>query len=168
MSSFASVIATGLGRGVSWFAIRREPHCRTTPLSSPTLRRGTYAVPASTSTKSPATVSPVAPQESPPVKEYELYVPLFLNDGTLVKDEFIDHLGERLLDQFGGCTFFPQPNKGLWKMGDVVFRDNVVIFRVLTRQVRSARKFFRELKRELLRELQQEAILIVEKDAQTL
>lgn len=102
------------------------------------------------------------------MKEYELYVPLFLNDGTLVKDEFIDHLGERLLDQFGGCTFFPQPNKGLWKMGDVVFRDNVVIFRVLTRQVRSARKFFRELKRELLRELQQEAILIVEKDAQTL
>ena len=102
------------------------------------------------------------------MKEYELYVPLFLNDGTPVSDEFIDRLGERLLTQFGGCTFFPQPNKGLWKMGDVVFRDEVVIFRVLTRQVRPARRFFRELKRELLRELQQEAILIVEKDAETL
>jgi hypothetical protein len=110
----------------------------------------------------------VAQQESPLVKEYELYVPLFLNDGTPVSDEFIERLGERLLDQFGGCTFFPQPNKGLWKMGDVVFRDDVVIFRVLTRQLRPARKFFRELKRDLLRELQQEAILIVEKDAQTL
>lgn len=74
------------------------------------------------------------------MKEYELYVPLFLNDGTPVSDEFIDRLGERLLDEFGGCTFFPQPNKGLWTMGDVVFRDEVVIFRVLTRQVRPARK----------------------------
>jgi len=53
-------------------------------------------------------------------------------------------------------------------MGDVVFRDEVVIFRVLTSKVRWARKFFRELKQELLRELQQEEILIVEKDAAAL
>jgi len=102
------------------------------------------------------------------VKEYELYLPLFLNDGTPVPDEFIDRLGERLLDQFGGCTFFPQPNKGKWKMGGVVFHDDVVIFRVLTGQARSARRFFRDLKRELMRELKQESILIVEKDAEAL
>jgi hypothetical protein len=102
------------------------------------------------------------------VKEYELYVPLLLNDGTPVRDEIIDSIGERLLEQCGGCTFFPQPNKGLWKMGDVVFRDEIVIFRVLSRQVRSARQFFRRLKRELLDELEQEAILIVEKDVETL
>jgi hypothetical protein len=102
------------------------------------------------------------------VKEYELYVPLFFNDGTPVRDEVIDNIGERLLQHFGGCTFFPQPNKGLWKMGDVVFRDEIVIFRVLTAQVRSARRFFRQLKSELLRELQQEALLIVERDAVTL
>lgn len=102
------------------------------------------------------------------MKEYELYVPLFLNDGTPVSDGFIDQLGQRLLDEFGGCTFFPQPNKGLWKMGDVVFRDHVVIFRVLTADSRGARRFFRALKRELMRDLQQEAVLIVEKDAETL
>ena len=102
------------------------------------------------------------------MKEYELYVPLFLNDGTPVPDEFIDRLGERLLDQFGGCTFFPQPNKGQWKMGGVVFRDDVVIFRVLTKPVRAARRFFRDLKRELMGDLQQETILIVEKDVETL
>lgn len=102
------------------------------------------------------------------MKEYELYLPLFLNDGTAVADEFIAGLGERLVAEFGGCTFFPQPNKGLWKMGNVVFRDDVVIFRVLTGDVRPARRFFRELKSELMRELQQEAILIVEKDAETL
>jgi hypothetical protein len=102
------------------------------------------------------------------VKEYDLYVPLFLNDGTPVSDEFIDALGQRLLNRFGGCTFFPQPNKGLWKMGGVVFRDEVVIFRVLAVGARSARGFFRALKRELLRELHQEAILIVEREVETL
>ena len=74
------------------------------------------------------------------MKEYELYVPLFLNDGTPVSDEFIDRLGQWLVKEFGGCSFFPQPNKGLWKMGDVVFRDQVVIFRVLTRRIRPARR----------------------------
>ena len=53
-------------------------------------------------------------------------------------------------------------------MGDVVFRDEVVIFRVLAGGVRSARGFFRELKRDLLRQLQQEAILIVEREVETL
>lgn len=102
------------------------------------------------------------------MKEYELYLPLYLNDGTPVQDEFIAALGERLVAEFGGCTFFPQPNKGLWKMGNVVFRDDVVIFRVLTADVDAARSFFRELKSTLMRELHQEAILIVEKDAETL
>lgn len=102
------------------------------------------------------------------MKEYELYVPLFLNDGTPVSDSFIEAIGQRLLETFGGCTFFPQPNRGLWKMGDVVFRDDIVIFRVLTADTRGARRFFRELKRELMRDLQQEAVLNVEKDAETL
>jgi hypothetical protein len=102
------------------------------------------------------------------VKEYDLYVPLYLNDGTPVSDDVIDRLGRRLLDRFGGCTFFPQPNKGMWKTGDVVFRDEIVIFRILAGDARSARRFFRDVKRELLRELDQEEILIVEKDARTL
>jgi hypothetical protein len=102
------------------------------------------------------------------VKEYDLYVPLYLNDGTPVPDEVIDRLGRRLLETFGGCTFFPQPNKGMWKMGDVVFRDEIVIFRTLAGDSRAARRFFRELKRELLQELEQEEILIVERDVQTL
>jgi hypothetical protein len=50
----------------------------------------------------------------------------------------------------------------------VTFRDEIVIFRVLTGKVRAARQFFRRLKNELKKDLQQEEILIVEKEAEIL
>ena len=102
------------------------------------------------------------------MKEYELYVPLRYNDGSPVEDEKIKRIGERLLDQFGGLTLFPQPHQGLWKMGPTTFRDEIVIFRVLSAKARIARHFFRQLKAELKQDLRQEEILIVEKDAEVL
>jgi hypothetical protein len=83
------------------------------------------------------------------VKEYELYVPLSYNDGTLIEPAKVERIGMRLLEQFGGVTYFPQPNQGLWRMGTVTFRDEIVIFRVLTDKARSARRFFRLLKEDL-------------------
>jgi hypothetical protein len=103
-----------------------------------------------------------------PVKEYELYVPLTHNDGRAVDPKQIERIGERLLEEFGGVTYFPQPNEGSWRMGHVTFRDQIVIFRVLTGDVRAARRFFRRLKAELKADLEQEEILIVEKDAEAL
>jgi hypothetical protein len=102
------------------------------------------------------------------VKEYELYLPLRLNDGRAVDAKTIERIGEDLLDEFGGVTFFPQPNEGRWRMGHVEFRDEIVIFRVLTADARAARRFFRKLKASLKRELEQEEILIVEKDAEAI
>jgi hypothetical protein len=102
------------------------------------------------------------------VKEYDLYVPLTYNDGGPVEPRTIERIGQRLLDQFGGVTFFPQPNEGLWRMGPVTFRDQIVIFRVLAGKVRSARRFFKALKQELKTELKQEEILVVERDVETL
>lgn len=101
-------------------------------------------------------------------KEYELYVPLTHNDGRAVDPKKIERIGELLLEEFGGVTFFPQPNEGRWRMGQVTFQDQIVIFRVLATKTRAARKFFRELKQELKKDLEQEEILIVEKDADTL
>jgi hypothetical protein len=50
-------------------------------------------------------------------------------------------------------------------MGNVTFRDRIVIYRVITGEVGAARRFFRQIKEQLKRELKQEDILIVEKDA---
>ncbi len=57
------------------------------------------------------------------MKEYDLYVPLTYNDGTLIETKTIERIGQKLLGRFGGVTFFPQPNEGLWRMGEVTFRD---------------------------------------------
>ena len=102
------------------------------------------------------------------MKEYDLYVPLTYNDGTPVEPKKIERIGLKLLEQFGGVTFFPQPNEGLWRMGPVTFRDQIVIFRVLSAKIRDARRFFKTLKGELKAELAQEEILVVEKDVETL
>jgi hypothetical protein len=102
-----------------------------------------------------------------PVKEYDLFVPLFYNDGSRVEARKLRQLKERLLDQFDGVTYFPQPNEGLWKMAGVAYRDRIVLFRVLSSHARSARRFLSRLKEELREDLRQVEILIVERNVET-
>ncbi len=102
------------------------------------------------------------------MKEYDIFIPLFLNDGSPIGLRVLRVLQDRLLKQFGGLTFFPQPNEGLWRMGDVTYHDQIVIFRVLASKVRVARRFLAALKEELKRDLDQEEILIIERDIETL
>jgi hypothetical protein len=52
-------------------------------------------------------------------------------------------------------------------MGDVVYRDEIVIYHVLSSKPRLARRFLLRLKQELKRVLKQEEILIVERDVET-
>ena len=53
-------------------------------------------------------------------------------------------------------------------MGNLVYRDEIVIYRVITTRIRSARQFLAKLKVQLKRDLKQEEILIVERDVDTL
>lgn len=102
------------------------------------------------------------------MKEYDLFVPLYYNDGSPVQGETLLELKRRLLDQFDGFTFFPQANEGFWRAGGVTYRDEIVIFRILATDAPEARRFLSELKEDLKRELNQEEILIVERDVETL
>jgi len=102
------------------------------------------------------------------VKEYDLFVPLYYNDGRPVEPQTFQALQQPLLHQFGGLTFFPQPNQGLWTMAGITYRDEIVIYRVITSDAQEARRFWSELKERLQQELQQEEILIVERDVETL
>jgi hypothetical protein len=102
------------------------------------------------------------------VKEYEVYVPLDYNDGSPIESEKLVAVRERILQQFGYLTYLPAENVGYWTLGSVTYRDRIVLYRVVSGDVRRARRFFRRLKEELKRDLRQEEIFIVEKDANVL
>jgi hypothetical protein len=57
------------------------------------------------------------------VKEYDIFIPLRLNDGTPIEARRFEELQLRLLEFFNGFTFFPQPNEGYWQMGSTIYRD---------------------------------------------
>lgn len=42
------------------------------------------------------------------MQEYDLFIPLFYTDGTPIESTKLQDLQARLLDEFGGLTFFPQ------------------------------------------------------------
>lgn len=102
------------------------------------------------------------------MKEYDIFVPLYFNDGTPVEAKKFQDLQEELLDRFGGLTFFPQPNKGLWRMAGVTYRDEIVIYRVIGPVAKESRLFLAHLKERLKADFDQEEILIVERDVETL
>ena len=102
------------------------------------------------------------------VKEYDLFIPLYYNDGRPIEPQKFQDLQQQLLDQFGGLTFFPQPNEGFWTMAGVTYRDAIVIYRVITSDEQAARQLLSDLKERLKEELRQEDILIVERNVETL
>lgn len=101
------------------------------------------------------------------MKEDDLFLPLRYNDGTLIEPVKFQVLQARLLEYFNGVTFFPQPNQGQWKMGEVTYTDEIVIYRVVTGNVRAARQFMKRLKQDLLTAFRQKEILIIERDVKT-
>lgn len=77
------------------------------------------------------------------MKEYDLFIPLCYNDGSPIEARKLQSLQVRLLQFFDGVTFFPQPNEGYWRMGDVTYRDEIVIYRVVAKNARLDRRFLR-------------------------
>lgn len=107
-------------------------------------------------------------REPASVKEYDLFVPLYYNDGRQIEPQRFQDLQKRLLGHFGGLTFFPQPNEGFWTMAGITYRDEIVVYRVITSDEQEARRFLSDLKEQLKEAFQQEEILIVERDVETL
>jgi hypothetical protein len=102
------------------------------------------------------------------VKEYDLFIPLRHNDGAPIAPRIFQDLQRTLVGQFGGLTYFPQPNEGFWRLGNVTYRDEIVVYRVVASEVASARRFLKRLKKRLKVSLAQEEILIVERNVRLL
>jgi hypothetical protein len=96
------------------------------------------------------------------MKEYEIYLPTAYNDGTPVDPQVVERLKQTLAQAFGGYTHQRSRSEGAWKLGGVVFRDEVTIVRVLDQG--STRFDMRAFKKEIETALRQESVLIVERD----
>ncbi|HEY3853460.1 MAG TPA: hypothetical protein VGO67_03600 [Verrucomicrobiae bacterium] len=98
------------------------------------------------------------------MKEYDVFIPLFYNNGKAIEPSKFQVLQSRLLERFDGLTYFPQPNHGFWKFGDITYRDEIVIYRVISQNAIAARRYLSELKEHLKREFDQVEILIIERE----
>ena len=98
------------------------------------------------------------------MKEYDVFVPLFYNDGSPIEPAKFQDLQKRLLERFDGLTYFPQANEGFWKFGDMTYRDEIVIYRVISQDPANSREFLTRLKEHLKREFGQLDILIIERE----
>ncbi len=98
------------------------------------------------------------------MKEYDIFVPLYYNDGASIESAKFQHLQALLLERFEGLTFFPQPNQGFWKFGNMTYRDEIVIYRVISQNSAASREFLAGLKGHLKKEFQQEEFLIIERE----
>ena len=98
------------------------------------------------------------------MKEYDIFVPLYYNDGTPIEPAKFQNLQTLLLERFEGLTYFPQPNQGFWKFGNMTYRDEIVIYRVLGQNPVTSRAFLANLKEQLRKEFRQQEILIIERE----
>lgn len=98
------------------------------------------------------------------MKEYDIFVPLYYNDGTAIESAKFQELQARLLERFEGLTYFPQPNQGFWKFGNMTYRDEIVIYRIISQDSVASRDFLATLKEHLKRQFHQQEILIIERE----
>lgn len=99
---------------------------------------------------------------------YEIHLPLKFNDGSPVPDELFAQVRDELIARFGGLTTWPPsaPAEGWWKSGEVLYRDDIVIYRVTTGQEEDA--FFKQYKEILAVRFKQEEIWIERVEAHPL
>ncbi|HEV3262460.1 MAG TPA: hypothetical protein VG013_36750 [Gemmataceae bacterium] len=97
-------------------------------------------------------------------RRYDLYLPLTDNTGRPLADEVFDAVERRLLARFGGLTSQQRdfPLRGIWQGAARLYLDQVIVMTVLDFRRQGSPRFVAQLKRDLLRELDQLEILITE------
>jgi hypothetical protein len=101
-------------------------------------------------------------QPSLPMREFEIYLPTTQNDGSKIDPRKLAAIRETLLISFGGYTETKFEGKGAWKMGGVTYRDEISIIKVLA--AATADFDFAAFKRRVESDLEQEAVLIVDRE----
>jgi hypothetical protein len=96
------------------------------------------------------------------MREYRIYLPLKYNDGEPIEDEKFRNVKSELVAAFGAITVscLSAPYQGTWKYGGVEFLDDIITIEVVTSDDRATKKFFKDFKERLKKDLRQIDILI--------
>jgi hypothetical protein len=95
------------------------------------------------------------------VIEYDIYLPLN-------ETHELGSIKQQLIDRFGGLTDTRHSNKGYWKAGGVVLKDEIVVWRILSEEEDEGERFLKGIKSLLEQKLKQEKILIVKRQVNAL
>ena len=96
------------------------------------------------------------------MREFKIYLPLKYNDGNQIESKKITVVCDQRADRFGGVTVssLSAPYKGKRKYGGVEYIDDIITIEIVTSDDRATKKFFKDFKERLKRDLRQIDILI--------
>jgi hypothetical protein len=97
-------------------------------------------------------------------RRYDIYLPLTDNADRPILDEEFDAVERRLIGRFGGLTSQQHafPLRGIWQGEKRLYLDQVIVMTVLDFRRAGSTRFIASLKKDLLRQFDQEEILITE------
>ncbi len=98
------------------------------------------------------------------LKRYEILLPLMYNDGTEIEKEKFELTNQELLKEFGATTFDTIVASGHWLYEGVIYKDQLLRFRIDTKNARKARAFFKRYKNVLKERFHQLDIWITAHD----
>jgi hypothetical protein len=101
-----------------------------------------------------------------PFLEYDLFLPTVGPQGKLYSQDILKQSRQELIDFFGGLTDSRQKNEGLWKIGGVTVRDEIVIWKILSNRGPAGDQFIRDIKLKLQEILQQNEILVIRRQVE--
>jgi hypothetical protein len=98
--------------------------------------------------------------------EYDIYLPTVSPQGAIYSQDVLQQSRQDLIDFFGGLTDTRQKNEGLWKIGGVTVRDEIVIWRILSNRGPGGDEVINKVKRKLQEVLHQSEILVVRRQVE--
>jgi inorganic pyrophosphatase len=100
--------------------------------------------------------------------EYDIFVPQVQASGQRYTEAVTRGIKEEITTFFGGITDTRYTQEGLWKVGGMTIRDELVIWRVLSDKGAAGDAFMQDIRKRLEEALQQELILVVRRRVETL
>jgi len=96
------------------------------------------------------------------MRRYDIYLPLNYNNGKPIPATKITAICDELAETFGALTVSPlsAPYRGRWKYGGVEYVDQIVKVEILTSDDKVTKKYLKDFKHRLKKDLKQIDILI--------